>query len=927
MFILTSCSNENFELTDNGLLVRIKSGQSKLVKAEVFNEDIIRIQSFYGDDLVEKNSLVVLDNASHKCTWNAVDSGSFVLLKTSNVICKIVYSTGEVSFETPDGEKKLEEKKGGGKTFVNNERVADLLSVRQEFESPVDEALYGLGQHQNNQMNYKGQDVDLSQYNIVAVVPFLVSNKNYGILWDNYSRSKFGDIREYQSLKRLKLYNEKDEPGGLTVSYFDKKNLSKPVFITQDNQIQYENLEELENIPQDFKLENGFVRWSGMIESDVAGMHKFLLYSAGYLKMWIDGELVVDSWRQCWNPWTRKLNIDLKPGVRKSIKIEWDSDGGESYLSLKFLSPLDNEQQNRISFYSEGAKNIDYYFVNGNSADDVIRGYRHLTGKAPIMPKWAMGFWQSRERYKTQDQLLDVVEEYRKRKIPLDNIVIDWHYWEEDQWGSHKFDFERFPDPQGMINKLHNELNTHVMISVWAKYYEGTDNYKIMDNNGWLYKRNIDMKRKDWVGSGYISTFYDTFNENARKEFWRQINKELFSIGIDAWWMDATEPDIHSNVSWEEKKKLMDPTALGSSEEFFNAYSLMQAKGVYEGQRQVNPNQRVFILTRSAFAGQQRYAAATWSGDVVSRWFDFNAQISAGLNFCISGIPYWTTDIGGFAVEKRYEKQDPGHLDEWRELNTRWFQYGTFCPLFRSHGQLPFREIFNLAPDNSEYYQSMVYYNKLRYSLMPYIYSLSGATYFDDYTIMRPLVMDYSSDSKVLNIDDQFMFGNALLVAPVTVFKARSRKVYLPLSKGWYDFYTCKFFEGGQTINADAPVSRMPLFVKEGAIIPVGPEIQYACEKNSGALKVYVYQGADGSFTLYEDENVNYNYENGSYCKIVFSYDEEKQMLTIGDRVGNYDGMIEERDFEVIWIDKNAQNVSPKAVVVHYNGNMVQVTK
>jgi alpha-D-xyloside xylohydrolase len=422
-----------------------------------------------------------------------------------------------------------------------------------------------------------------------------------------------------------------------------------------------------------------------------------------------------------------------------------------------------------------------------------------------------------------------------------------------------------------------------------------------------LYKRNIAEQRRDWIAKGYHNTFYDAYNPQARTAFWKLINQKLYSIGVDAWWLDASEPDVHSNLSPEERKQIMNPTALGASSRYFNAYPLQHAKGVYEGQRATNASQRVFILTRSAFAGSQRYAAATWSGDVSARWHDLKIQIPAGLNFSMSGLPYWTVDIGGFAVEKRYEDATGENLEEWREQMTRWYQFGAFCPLFRVHGQYPFREIFNVAPEEHPAYKSMLYYDKLRYRLMPYIYSLAGKTWQQHYTIMRGLAMDFPNDTIVNEISDQYMFGPSILVNPVTDYKAVSRKVYLPVGNGWYDFYTGQYNAGGRTITANAPFEKIPLYIKEGAIVPAGPEIQYTTEKPADPVTLFVYTGRDAQFTLYEDENTNYNYEKGNYTNIEFSYQEATKTLTIRDRTGAFDGMLKNRTFRIVWISKNKQ--------------------
>ena len=578
-----------------------------------------------------------------------------------------------------------------------------------------------------------------------------------------------------------------------------------------------------------------------------------------------------------------------------------------------------------MSLYSEVADQIDYYFIHGKNMDDIIHGYREITGKAPMMPKWSMGLWQCRQRYQTQDELLSVVKEFRKRKIPLDNIVQDWFYWKEDQWGSHEFDPARYPDPEGMVKELHNELHTHIMISVWAKFYVGTKNYDEFKKHGWLYMRNVEKGQKDWVGPGYVSTFYDPYSTDARKLYWKQINEHLFSKGFDAWWLDSVEPDISSNQSRMETTLRNGPTALGSAARYANTYSLMNCEAVYDGQRKTDPNKRVFILTRSAFAGQQRYAAATWSGDVAARWEDLRNQISAGMNFCISGIPYWTTDIGGFAVEHRYEKPNNTDLEEWRELMTRWFQFGTFCPLLRVHGEFPYREMFYVAPEDHPAYKTMLSYDKLRYRLMPYIYSLNGMVTQNDYTIMRALAMDFQNDKNVLNIDNQFMFGPSLLVNPVTEYKARQRDVYLPTGVEWYDWHTGKEYNGGQTINAEAPYENIPIFVKSGSIIPCGPALQYTSEKPADPIRLFVYTGSDGSFNLYEDENINYNYEKGKFAIIPFTYNEMNKTLTIGKREGEFKGMLNNRTFEVIWISNTKpvglDSSSKPDTVVKYDGS------
>jgi alpha-D-xyloside xylohydrolase len=920
-----------FEKQADGVLFEIKKEKGtdpRWIKVQVCAEDIIRVIAAPAKFFSTRPSLMVDKRSWAAVPWWLNEKGDWVEISTSKLIVRVRPKSGAVAFYDAKGKLLLQEKAVGGKIITPAEVMGErTFHIQQLFDSPENEAFYGLGAHQNAVMNYKGHDVDLWQYNIVDVIPFLVSSKNYGILWDNNSHTKFGDIREYQSLSTLTLYGKDGAEGGLTAEYFKDPDFQSLFATRPEPRIEHEFDDVNDEFPEGFRQNVAAVRWSGEIESRETGMHKFRLYSCGYTKMWLNGKLVVDSWRQNWLPWTNLLSLEMVAGEKYQIRIEWVHTGG--YIGLKCLTPEDRVYQSSLSLYSEVADQIDYYFIHRGDLDQVIRGYREITGKAPMMPKWAMGLWQCRERYRTQEELLSVVKEFRKRQIPLDNIVQDWFYWNEDQWGSHEFDSTRYPDPRGMVSELHNDLHTHIMISVWPKFYVGTKHYGEFNEQGWLYMRNVEKGQRDWVGPGYVSTFYDPCSEGARELYWKQINEKLFSKGFDAWWLDCTEPDICSNLSRSETILREGPTALGSASRYLNTYSLMNCQAVYEGQRKVNPDQRVFILTRSAFAGQQRYPAATWSGDVAARWYDLKAQISAGLNFCLSGIPYWTTDIGGFAVEQRYEHPNDSDLEEWRELMTRWFQFGAFCPVFRVHGQFPYREMFNVAPDDHSAYQSMLAYDKLRYRLMPYIYSLTGSVTQNDYTIMRALILDSGCDKKVHNIGDQFMFGPALLVNPVTEYEARTRSVYLPSGTGWYDLRSGRHFKGGQTIEADAPYKEIPVFVKEGSIVPCGPEIQYATEKPADPVRLFVYTGSDGSFTLYEDEDVNYNYEKGEFSTIPLSYSEKDRTLTIGQRQGIFPGMLETRTFEVVWIGARKPSgldfQSRPDTAVTYNGTQQSI--
>ncbi|MBN2212884.1 MAG: DUF5110 domain-containing protein [Bacteroidales bacterium] len=907
--LILSCQSGQIEELQDGLIIHPEDTITRLIKVQVIDEDIIHVIAGPEDQLDVRASLIALKPSPPFQEWNHTIQDKKVIINTEKIRTEISMITGEIMFKDTDGNIILGEPAGGGKSYapvdINDK---SFYSVRQVFESPEDEAFYGLGQHQNRLMNYKGADVELAQHNIVAVVPFLYSSRNYGILWDNYSITRFGDPREYQSISSLNLFSKDDSPGGLTASYYHKNKL---ILSRKENSIDYQYIESAENWPENLPVQDIKAIWEGSFSSDMEGIHKFSLYASEYFRLWIDDTLIFDKWRQNWNPWHNYFTVGIKKGERHTIRLEWKTN--EGYLALLHLDPMDENEQNDLSLFSEVGRQIDYYFIYGNDADDVISGYRKITGKAPIMPKWAFGLWQSRERYKTQVELINTAKEFRRRGIPLDNMVLDWFYWKEDQWGSHEFDSERFPDPAGMVDELHDSLHANIMISVWPKYYKGTDHFNEMQDRGFLFRRNLEKKRKDWIG--YVSTFYDPFNPEAGKLFWNQINEHLNRRGFDAWWLDATEPDMQSNHSIAERKIMMNPTYLGPGSQYFNAFSLLNSKAVYEGLREANPDKRVFILTRSAFAGQQRYAAATWSGDVASRWSDLGDQIAAGLNFCISGIPYWTHDIGGFSVERRFVNPKGADLDEWRELNLRWFQFGAFCPIFRVHGQFPYREMFNIAPEIHPVYRSMLYYDKLRYRLLPYIYSLAGQTYHDDYTIMRALIMDFPNDKNVYCINDQYMFGPAIMVCPVYEYKARQRDVYLPSGTGWYDMYSGKYYEGGCKITADAPLERIPLFTREGSVIPVGPEIQYTGEKPAEPITLYVYAGQDAVFTIYEDEGNNYNYEKGMFSAIDLQYSEKSGELIFSERKGEFENMIKNRTFHIIKIDlENPLGIDEKVI-------------
>ncbi len=562
-----------------------------------------------------------------------------------------------------------------------------------------------------------------------------------------------------------------------------------------------------------------------------------------------------------------------------------------------------------LTWTSEAGDAADYYFILGPELDAVVAGYRELTGAAPMLPQWAWGFWQCRERYQTQAELLGVVAEYRRRGIPLDGIIQDWQYWQTGEWGTHDFDPARYPDPTAMVEAVHR-ANAHIIISVWPRFDLGLAHTAELEKAGALYPPiypNVYPK-----GQG---KWYDPFHPEGRRLYWKFLAEKLFSRGFDGWWMDASEPEL--GAKWGEMRDLT--TAAGPGAKVFNAYPLMHSTGVYQGQRAATSAKRVVILTRSAYAGQQRNSAITWSGDTTGTWEVFGQQIPAGLNFSVSGLPYWNTDIGGFFAG---DPADP----KYAELFTRWFQFGAFCPMFRVHGTGQPKEIWRFDEATQKI---LIDYDRLRYHLLPYIYSVAWRVTNEGYTMLRPLVMDFRTDAGVRDIPDQFLLGPALMANPVMQAGATTRRVYLPGGTRWTDFWTGESHAGGQGIETAAPLATMPLFVRAGSIVPYGPDVQYAAEKPAAPLELRVYRGADGEFTLYEDEGDNYNYEHGAHATIPLRWDEKAQTLTIGGRRGEFSGLVRERTYRVVWVSPgHGSGLAPteKAdVEIRYAGQAVVV--
>ncbi|HVT13710.1 MAG TPA: TIM-barrel domain-containing protein [Fimbriimonadaceae bacterium] len=867
MLCLLSLAGAYFQVIDRGFVAHTAKG---LVRLEACTDSVVRETVAPGQRFSDKQSLVITRPWPKRPKFAIVANSAGVTLRTARLSVRVDYATGGVAYSDRSGRLLLNRP-----AFPAFKKVTALgqiaFDAEMRFAMPPGEAYYGLGGHQNGVLDYRGESVKMVQENMEDVNPFLISSKGYGLLWDTASAMHLDFGGRSGPIPSAKLFDDEGHSGGLTGHYFQGRNFEKEIGSRQDARIGFDWGKEA---PMGLGHDDYSVRWTGYVEPDVTGDYSFTTVGDDGVRLWVGDKLLVNDWRER-PPAANTGRIRLVAHRRYPVRMEYYQAKGGAEVSLMWRSPVEKPA---IDWSAEFVDQTDTYFVYGPSLDAVVAQYRAATGPTPLFGKWAYGLWQCKERYKTQQELLDIAGEYRRRKIPLDNIVQDWFYWDPHPWGSHQLDANRYPDMKAAIDKLHAE-NVHLMISVWGKFAPGSANYEELDRAGYLYPAMEDF-------AGPAMRYYDALNPQARAMYWRQIRDELLSKGIDAWWLDATEPEVDMNRYRETK------TALGPGVGVINAYSLKDTEGVYKGQRTAKPNQRVFILTRSVFAGQQRNAAATWSGDVTGDWDTFARQIPCGLNFCMAGVPYWCTDIGGFFSR-------PNSDPDYRELFVRWYQYGAFCPIFRVHGTGTDKEPWRFGPEDEHI---LVDFDRLRYRLMPYIYSLAWQVTSRGDTIMRGLPMDFDADPKVLDIADQFMFGHAMMIDPVIHPHATSRSVYLPAGAKWFDFWTGVSHAGGRSLDMAAPLSRMPILIRSGSIVPMGPELQYASEKPADPIELRVYPGADGSFTLYEDDGLDYGYEKGRYATIAIRWNDRTRTISFGTRHGSFPGLLGKRRFRIVLV-------------------------
>lgn len=822
--------NHNYTIHSDHLSIPLKEGTLNIIPIA---DNSVRIQ--ISKESIKEDQELILVNKLVTPIFKVLESKNEIVLKTKRIVVLFNKETEALTFKDHKGNVFLSEKANSRKMLPSTINANRCFVVEQSFDSLENESLFGLGQFQDGHYDLKNISRKLTQVNTQIAIPFLYSSKGYGILWHQYGITEFNPNDNLISLTKNEKSSDNKDVEVTTTAGTQKVSQKQALYFGKFN-VEKEG------------------QYSIMVDlGDMDSRHLVI----------IDDKTIIDQ-SNLWLPPTVSELTNLKAGEH-SVQIVCNA---SNVPKLAF-----RKTDNSTTFRSINAKLLDYVVFKGKDADEVIHTYRNISGQAPMLPLWAYGFWQCRERYTSSEHLINTVKEFRKRELPLDVIVQDWQYWGSNGWGVPQLDEKNYPNLSGFIKKLH-DLNSHFVISIWSNPDKNSEIGKQYVENG-MYIPNTK-----WL---------DYFNPETGKAYWNTLNENLFSNGVDGWWMDATEPENDALAGTI--------TNQGPGDFYRLTYPLFVSKSVYEGQRKTNPEKRVTILTRSAFSGQQRFGTINWSGDIGGTWDGFKRQIVSGMNFTLTGMPYWTTDIGGFFRPGNGQYKDVN----FHELLARWFQWGAFSTIFRIHGYQTETEPWMYGQKVEDNMREML---NVRYELMPYIYSETSKIK-NGSTFMRPLVMDFQDDEKAVNQPYQYMFGKSFLVAPVIEPGIADWAVYLPKDSKWFDFWTGKSFSGGQNVKVHTPINRIPLFVKAGSIIPISPKMQYTNEKQWNNLEIRIYQGADGDFTLYEDEGDNYNYEKGAYSVLKFEWKNAKKQLIINDLNGKFKGMIKERTFNIVVINKD----------------------
>jgi alpha-D-xyloside xylohydrolase len=806
---------DTLERNANGVTLHTLSGA---LQVEVCSDNVIHVVASPTQEIPHPIVPVVI-RPCNGARFRVASTRASVAITVGDLRVEIDRTTDAVRFLNEEGSTVLSEQSTNGRTLTPEKPDgANTYEVRQSFLLSAGEALYGLGQHQEGFFDIRDIPIRLLQANTNIAVPFLISTKGYGLLWNDPALTDFNPA-------------------------------TRSIQLDKDGQAEFQSGSE--------------------------GDYGFLL-SGNFrdkLQLTVGDKKVIDL-KNMWLPLAAGGKIHLTANTSYKVTAET---GANTALAVRF--PSDS-----MTFSSGASRAIDYYFLYGPEPVKVIADYRELTGQVPLLPRWAYGFWQCRERYASQEQILDTAAEFRKRNIPVDALVQDWQYWGKYGWNAMRFDESAYPDPAQLMSDLHSR-NLHMVISVWAKFGNETQVNHDMANSHLLLTSSAATGEPGEAKEN--ESWADLFNPAAQKLYWSEIARNLFRQGLDGWWLDASEP--------EGDPLKNDDTYLGPGKTVRNAYPLFETSAVYNGQRAATEHKRVVILSRSAFAGQQRNGSISWSGDISATWETLRRQIPAGLSFGMSGFPYWTTDIGGF-----FRPEDQYTSAEYHQLLIRWFQFGAFCPIFRIHGFRSRTEMWNYGPDVDKILEQ---YDALRYRLLPYIYSAAWGVTDRNQVMMRALPLVYPDQLALRQVSDEFLFGDSLLINPVTEPNATSRKVVLPAGDDWVDFWTGKKYRGGQAITAEAPLDRIPILVKEGSILPMGPVVQSA-EESEDPLEIRVYAGRDADYDLYEDGGDGYAYEHGARAVIHFHWDDRLHTLSVGDTKGTFPGIESKHNLRVVQVQE-----------------------